>query len=125
MNAIRQAQNAYGQGAQPIRTHRGAEYDAFAQITSRLKSSAAKGKSGFADLARAIHDNRRLWTALAADVGSDGNALPKELRARIVYLAEFTRLRSGQALTQGASVEPLIDINAAMMRGLRDERAKP
>ncbi len=125
MNTTLQAQNAYGQGAQPIRTHRGAEYDAFAQITSRLKSSAAKGKGGFADLARAIHDNRRLWTALALDAGGDGNALPKELRARIVYLAEFTRVRSGEALTKGASVEPLIDINAAMMRGLRDRGARP
>lgn len=125
MNAIRQAQNAYGQGAQPIRTHRGAEYDAFASVTARLKSSAAKGKAGFADLARAIHDNRRLWTILATDVGNEGNALPNELRARIVYLAEFTRLRSGQALTEGASVEPLIDINAAMMRGLRDRSVTP
>jgi len=125
MNAILQAQNAYGQGAQPIRTPRGAEYDAFAQITSRLKSSAVKGKAGFADLARAIHDNRRLWTALAADAGSEGNALPKELRARIVYLAEFTRLHSARVLTDGASIEPLIDINAAIMRGLRDGRAKP
>ena len=119
MKAIEQAQNAYGKGAQPVRTHRGVEYDAFAKVTSRLKSAATRGKDGFRDLAGAIHDNRRLWTALALDAGGDGNGLPKELRARIVYLAEFTRLRSGQALTQGASVEPLIDINTAVMRGLR------
>jgi len=35
------------------------------------------------------------------------------------YLAEFTRTYSSRVLA-GASADPLIDINTAVMRGLRD-----
>jgi flagellar protein FlaF len=118
------AQAAYRAAATPIKTPRGAEYEAFARITSQLRSASARGADGFADLARAIHDNRRLWTILATDVADPGNRLPSELRARIIYLAEFTRVHSGKVLREQASVEPLIDINMAIMNGLR-ERSVP
>ncbi len=90
MNAITQAQNAYRNDAQLIRTDRDSEYNAFAQITHRLKKASSQGKNGFKDLVGALHDNRRLWTILATDVADNSNTLPKELRARIVYLSEFT-----------------------------------
>lgn len=117
MDATQQAQAAYRTAAHPVRTPRGAEYDAFARITSRLKA-AAKPPSRFHDLAAAIHDNRRLWAILASDAAGDGNLLPPGLRARILYLAEFTRLHSGKVLRDGAPAGPLIDINTAVMRGL-------
>lgn len=123
MNAMQQAQAAYRTAAHPIRTPRGAEFDAFARITSRLKAANSQGPMQFGELARAIHDNRRLWTILATDVAGADNQLPKELRARILYLAEFTRLHSGQVLRAGASAQPLIEINTAIMRGLRDRSA--
>ena len=75
---------------------------------------------GHPALAAAIHDNRRLWTLLAADVATESNPLPRELRARILYLAEFTRVHSGEVLRNGASVEPLVEVNTAVMRGLAD-----
>ncbi len=120
---MQQAQAAYRTAAHPIRTPRGAEYEAFARITSRLKAIAGettKGSSRFRELAAAIHDNRRLWTILAADAAGTDNLLPKELRARILYLAEFTRQHSGRVLREGAPARPLIEINTAVMRGLRD-----
>ncbi|MBZ0122522.1 MAG: flagellar biosynthesis regulator FlaF [Roseovarius sp.] len=124
MNATSQAQAAYRTAANPIRTPRGAEYDAFARITGRLRT-ASRPPAGFGDLAAAIHDNRRLWAILAADAAGEGNLLPPELRARILYLAEFTRLHSGRVLRAGAPAEPLIGINTAVMRGLagRDDAA--
>nr|WP_111734723.1 flagellar biosynthesis regulator FlaF [Roseovarius amoyensis] len=117
MNAMQQAQAAYRTAANPIRTPRGAEYDAFARITGRLRA-VSRSPAGFRDIAAAIHDNRRLWTILATDAVGDGNLLPPELRARILYLAEFTRVHSGRVLRAGAAVEPLIEINTAVMRGL-------
>lgn len=128
MNAMQQAQAAYRTAAHPIRTPRGAEYEAFVRVTSRLKAiegEAAVRPSRFRDLAAAIHDNRRLWTILAADAAGAGNLLPKELRARILYLAEFTRHHSGRVLRDGASAHPLIEINTAVMRGLRDRSRTP
>jgi flagellar protein FlaF len=113
------AQAAYSQDSAPIRTIRGTEYEIFARVTHRMRLAAAQGKTGFAALAEAIHNNRRLWTLLAADVADSENGLPRDLRARIFYLAEFTQDYSGKVLSKGASIAPLVEINAAMMRGLR------
>ncbi len=96
MNAQNLARQAYTNQAAPIRTTRGTEYEVFAKITHRLNAAARKGKMGFPALASAIHDNRKLWTMLAADVADDDNGLPNDLRARIFYLAEFTPGHSRQ-----------------------------
>ncbi len=119
MNALQQAKTAYGSSQTQIRSPRGTEYEAFARITHALKSAAAKGKPGFSQLAMALHQNRQLWTILAADVAEDANPLPDELRARIFYLAEFTTTHSRLVLKHKADVDVLIDINTSIMRGLR------
>jgi len=118
VNATRQAESAYGAQAQPIRTHRGTEYDAFARITHRLKA-ASEGRGGFAELAAALHENRRLWALLAADAAGAGNGLPESLRARVIGLAEFTRRHSDRVLSRDAPAAPLIEVNTAVMQGLR------
>ncbi|WP_317056378.1 flagellar biosynthesis regulator FlaF [Roseovarius rhodophyticola] len=119
MNATLYAQNAYRDQTQSVKTHKETEFDAFARITSRLKQASSLGRKGFKELAAALHDNRRLWTLLASDVASTSNGLSPELRARIFYLSEFTRQHSTQVLKQTGTVEPLIEINTAIMRGLR------
>jgi len=118
VNATQQAETAYSTNARTVKTHRDTEYDAFARITGRLKQAAKAGKGGFNDLASALHDNRRLWTILATDVADNDNGLPRDLRARIIYLAEFTRIHSGKVLAGTAPADPLIEINTAIMRGL-------
>lgn len=122
MNATLLAQTAYQTQAQTIRTERGLEYDAFARITHRLNLATTKGRDDIVTLAAALHDNRRLWTILATDVADPQNPLPQDLRARIVYLAQFTHRHSTQVLNGGAAIQPLIDINTAIMRGLSDIR---
>ncbi len=124
MNAITKAQNAYRNDAHLVRTDRDTEYDAFARITHRLKAATRQGEDGFRDLVNALYDNRKLWTILAIDVADKANPLPKSLRARIVYLAEFTQQYSSKVLARQATAEPLIEINTAIMRGLRNERVK-
>jgi len=117
VNTTLQARAAYGEEAGAFHTPRSMEYRAFARITHRLKSAVAIGRDMPA-LAAAIHDNRRLWTLLAADVADPANPLPPALRARLVYLAEFTRVHSGKVLREGASPGPLIEVNVSVMRGL-------
>ncbi|MFD1160357.1 flagellar biosynthesis regulator FlaF [Roseovarius aestuarii] len=124
MNAITKAQNAYRNDAQLIRTDRDTEYNAFAEITHRLKTASSRGADGFRDLAGALHDNRRLWTILAMDVADKSNTLPEMLRARILYLSEFTQQHSSKVLTKQATVDALVEINTAIMRGLRNKRVK-
>jgi len=121
VNATLRAHNAYRQDAQAVRTHRSVEYDAIARITHALKTAAQRGKEDFPELAAAIHENRRLWTVLATDTADAGNALPEALRARIVYLAEFTHQHSSRILSEGADAAPLIEVNTAILKGLRDQ----
>ncbi|MCB1337752.1 MAG: flagellar biosynthesis regulator FlaF [Maritimibacter sp.] len=115
------AKTAYASNQAPIRTPRGVEYEAFARITHRLKAASDRGPDGFADLARALHQNRQLWTLLAADVAEADNGLPADLRARIFYLAEFTAAHSRKVLRGRDTAEALVEINMAVMRGLRQK----
>ncbi len=113
------AASAYGSVTAPTRTARAIEYDVIARITARLRSAAKAGRPGFPALAGALHENRQLWSALAADVALPGNELPPQLRAQLFYLAEFTANYSARVLSHGADVGPLVDINTAVLRGLR------
>ncbi len=115
------AKTAYTNPNQPTRTARDTEYELFARITRSLKQASRPEANDFPSLAKAVHDNRHLWGVLAADISLDENALPSELRARLAYLATFTRLHSQKVLENNASTDVLIEINTAIMRGLRSE----
>jgi flagellar protein FlaF len=116
------ALSGYHAGPAPLRSDRGIEYDAFAKATRSLIVAKRQGQADFAGLAQAVHNNRRLWAALAASVADPSNALPKPLRAQIFFLAEFTDKHSRKVLHENADLTALIDINTAIMRGLEDMR---
>lgn len=118
MNAIEQARQAYAPAQAPCRTDRSTEHLVFSRITSALLKADQASPPDFPRLVAALHENRRLWTILAADVADDGNSLPRQLRAQIFYLAEFTDLHTDRVLRGEATAAALIDINTAMMRGL-------
>ena len=122
MNAILRAQNAYGLSNRSVRTPRDAEYETIARVTQNLKSAAALAPLDMAKVARAINENRELWTLFATQVADADNSLPTQLRARIFYLAEFTSAHSRKVLARAANVDALVEINTAVMRGLRDGR---
>lgn len=121
MNALSQARRAYADGAAPTRSARCVEYEALARITRRIRSAAGSGPAGFADLAAALHDNRRLWGIFATEVADRANPLPEDLKARLFYLAEFTLHHTPLVLSGQAEAAPLLEINAAVMGGLRGE----
>lgn len=121
MNVVAQAREGYTNVLQPTRTTKDIEFEALARITRNLQSAAKKAKSGFPELAAALHKNRKLWDIFAIEVANPNNPLDKELRARIFYLSEFTRTHTSAVLQRKASVAPLIEINTAIMRGLRNK----
>ncbi|MFN6978293.1 MAG: flagellar biosynthesis regulator FlaF [Gemmobacter sp.] len=47
------------------------------------------------------------------------------MRAQLFYLYEFTAAHSRRVLDGTASVEALVDVNTAMMRGLRGAAVSP
>lgn len=119
MNAHQLAQNAYSRPAAPVRSARDTEHAALGRATYQLKQAAEAEPANFPALVQALQENRQLWTVFAAEVADDANELPLELRAQIFYLSEFTRVHTGRVLNENGSVEPLIEVNTAIMRGLR------
>jgi flagellar protein FlaF len=112
---------AYARPEAPIRTPRALEYDVIAQVTQRLSAATARKPEDFPALARALDDNLRLWSVLAADVAEEGNPLPRALRARLFYLYEFTATHTRRVLAREGSAQVLVEINTAVLRGLRGE----
>jgi flagellar protein FlaF len=123
MTALAQAQTGYGSNARTIRTPRDIEYDVLARITGQLqKALADTGPTGFPALAAAMHENARLWAIFATDLAEAGNQFPQQLRAQLFYLAEFVLKHTPKVLSGGAKADALVDINLAVMRGLRGQR---
>lgn len=119
LNAVT-PQKDYGRYASAgMRTDRDAEYDAFSHVT-RLLSDAKTGRLG-PDVILAIHKNNELWAILATDLAQPGNLLPDETRAGLLSLAGFA-IRHGHSVLNGSGqIDPLIEINVSMMKGLRGE----
>lgn len=118
MTAPQMAQSAYAASATSVRTPRGTEYDIIAKVTGALKAAMANETLAFPSFVTALHDNRRLWALLAADVADDANQLPKDVRAQIFYLAEFVSAHTSKVLRKEDNAGVLIDINSAILRGL-------
>ncbi|WP_299147439.1 flagellar biosynthesis regulator FlaF [uncultured Tateyamaria sp.] len=121
MNATSQAIRGYAEHATSTRSNRRAEYQVIARVTQELRDKALDSKKNFAAYAEALHRNQRLWTALVVDIADADNPLPDELKARVIYLAEFTSHHTRRILRQKASVMPLLEINMAVLRGLKSE----
>jgi flagellar biosynthesis activator protein FlaF len=117
VNASLLARSAYGSSARTVRTAQSAEYDAISRITSALKAATS-----FPEKVQALYQNRSLWTLLATDVAGKDNGLPAELRARIFYLAEFTTAHTSRVLSGEAEIDALVEINTAIMAGLRQQQ---
>lgn len=123
MTALAQAQTGYGSNARTIRTPRDIEYDLLARITGQMqKALSDAGPAAFPALAAALQENSRLWSVFAMDLADPGNQFPQDLRARMFYLAEFTLQHTFKVLNGTAKADALVDINLAVMRGLRGQR---
>lgn len=113
----------YARHAAPIQTARGAEYEVIARITRRLNAAVARQDKDFPGLVAALAENERLWSTLAADVAGPGNGLPPALRARLFYLYRFTAQHSRKVRAGTGAAGVLVEINTAVLRGLRGEGA--
>ncbi|SEB09908.1 flagellar biosynthesis regulator FlaF [Rubrimonas cliftonensis] len=117
MNASALAQSAYGPRTGGAQTARESEYQVFLRVTAAL--SAARNGGAFGPLCEALNQNVRLWTTLASDVAAPENGLPQALRAQIASLAVFSIRQSFAVIAGEGGVDALIDVNQAVMKGLR------
>lgn len=121
MSLMQSAQKIYGRPEAPTRSLRAIEYDLIAKTTQRLQAASTSRDQNFPGFVAALSDNSQMWSTLAADVAGSENGLPAKLRGQLFYLYEFTAIHSKKVLSKNASVDVLIDINTAIMRGLRGE----
>lgn len=121
MNVILPTGSGYSLADPTLRSSRRLEYDAFARVTQSLSATWRKRKDNFPALAQALNANLQLWRTMAADVAEPENQLPAPLRAQIFYLYEFVHHHSRLVLNMTSAPDVLIDVNMAIMRGLRGE----
>ena len=121
MNGLSIAERGYLGSMETTRSERRTEYEVIAQITRQLRDAANRAKTDYPGFVEALQRNRELWKTLAIDVADPDNLLPAALRARIFYLAEFTEEQSRKVLREKASVLPLLEVNMAILRGLKPE----
>lgn len=121
MNALIHPKTGYARPDSPLRPMRSIEYEALARATRLLSAAWPNRKADFPALVTALNQNLLLWSTLAADVASQENGLPAPLRAQLFYLYEFSEQHSRGILEGRGSIEVLVDINTAVMRGLRGQ----
>jgi flagellar protein FlaF len=109
---------AYQKAQRSAESPRDTEYRLFAQVTQALIEANKIGRSNIPKFVDALDWNRRLWSALAVDCAAEGNKHPDALRAQIISLSLWVSRFSSDAVGSGASLDPLIDVNKAIMAGL-------
>ena len=107
-----------------IKSPRDSESEIILSVTRRLKRSAPLRATDYAAFVSAVHQNRRLWLLLSADVAQAGNKLPDQLKENISQISAFVVGYSRRILIDDLPMAPLIDINLAILRGLRGSEAK-
>ena len=109
---------AYQNAQRAVEDPRITEYRLFGQVTGAL-IDVQKAGSDAAPLVEAVDWNRKLWRTLAADCMDDRNQLPQDIRAKIVSLSLWIAKYSRRVTREGASLDPLIEVNRNMMQGLK------
>lgn len=119
MNAVTPLTDYGHYGSAGLRTERDSEYDAFSYVT-RLLRDAKNSRLGPATV-QAIHKNSELWSILATDLAQPDNTLPDETKAGLISLAGFAIRQGFSVLNNGGTINSLIEVNVAIMKGLRGE----
>jgi flagellar protein FlaF len=109
---------AYQTAQKRAETPREIEYRLYGQVTRALLEAQTLPRHAIAQRMDALDWNRRVWSAMAADCLDDSNQLPRELRANIVSLSMWVARYSSEVMQKNADIEPLIDVNRAIMQGL-------
>ena len=112
------ATDLYRAHSAQLQTDKQQEYETILDVTRKLKRAQNTTKMDFEKLAITIADNRQLWIAIASVASSDRNMLSSSLRAGLVYLNEFVAVQSSKVLQGKATIEPLIQVNVSVLKGL-------
>jgi len=119
MSTASLARQAYQTSAHVAPTPKAIEADAFQRVTTLLKNSRETNNTTFGDTVQAVHMNKRLWSLLASALAEDQNALPQDLKVGLLNLALFTERQCKDVLSGESPVDAMIEINQAVLSGLK------
>jgi flagellar protein FlaF len=71
----------------------------------------------------ALGKTSQLWSLLITDLASDGNALPDDLKARLISLGLWAQREAAARMVDEASLAPLIELHRDMIAGLEAQAA--
>lgn len=108
---------AYGRVQNATENPRSMEYRLLGQVTAAL-TKARDGSRGTAEFVDALLWNKKVWDAFIVDLSSEGNRLPKELRAQIIGIGLWVGRETIQVLDGTGDIDALINVNKTIMEGL-------
>ena len=121
--------DAYKRTIRQTASPRDVEYRLLAQVTSALltakdlRERSDRDPRRMAQIMDALNWNNQVWDAFVEDVGTEGNMLPRELRAAIVSLGIWVTRETGMVSSGEGDIDALIAVNRAIMRGLNPNLA--
>lgn len=95
-------------------TPRETEAVAFGLCNARLAQANTPGER-----IAALHKTHMLWGILVRDLSHAGNRLPEQLRQQLLGIGVWAMSYSVAAMTNEASLQPLIEVNRNLADGLR------
>ncbi len=117
------ARRGYGQVKRQMSSDKHIEIELFSKITARLNTHIEPADENAPrlspELARDLLENAKLWQILMLDVLSDANQLENTLKRSLVSLAEFTQAHTQKVFRGEGTLDVLIDINTAILKGLK------
>ncbi len=116
--------DAYKRTIRQTAAPRDVECRLLAQVTAALikakdvRESSGRDPRRMAQMMDALNWNNQVWDAFVEDVGTEGNMLPRELRAAIVSLGIWVTRETNLVSSGEGDIDALISVNRAIMRGL-------
>ena len=107
--------SAYRRRQEMAEKPRELERRAFSIVTGKLVGAKDKGGPPLID---ACYLNYQLWSTLQADLALPANALPVELKARLLSLSIWVQRYTHDVMRGAASADPLINVNKNILDGL-------
>lgn len=115
------AKHGYKTVQREMNSDKAIELKVFISVTSALSRVDTSEIGGHVRLAEALVDNAKLWNLLFVDLVNPDNGLPLDLKINLISLAEFTQSHTLKVLGGEAGHEVLIEINQAVIKGLRQQ----
>ena len=95
------------------------EREAMSRVIAKLEQAANEQASRH-EVVDALDLLDALWSIFLDDLARDGNALPEELRARLISIGLWITRTSMEIRIAGqGSLDALIEVNSAIRDGLR------